>query len=83
MGFGMSRSAIAFAAGLMLGAINDAHALGGFSSDAFVKKIETMLGLQAGATKVVPQLGLTLQYLGTRSLPGQVYAVYVKKLSGE
>ncbi len=79
----MSRSAIAFAAGLTLGVVNDAHAVGGFSSDAFVKKVEIMLGLQTGAMKVVPQLGVTLEYLGTKSLPGKVYAVYIKKLGGE
>lgn len=83
MAGGMSRSAVAFVAGLTLGIVNDAQAVGGFSSDAFVKKVEIMLGLQAGATRVVPQLGVTLEYLGTKSLPGKIYAVYIRKLGGE
>ncbi len=82
----MKRTTIAFAAGLALGIVNDANAVGvftGYSTDAFVKKIEAMLHLEPGTIKIVPQIASSFEYLGTKSLPGKVYAVYIKKLSGE
>ena len=79
----MSRIALAFAFGLALGAANDAYAVSGFSADGFVSKIEAMLQVKPGAIKIVPQIASTFEYLGTKSLPNKVYAVYIKKLSGE
>lgn len=81
----MIRTAIAFAIGLALGIINDAHAVGtfNFSTDSFVKKIEAMLQVQPGTIKIVPQIASTFEYMGAKVLPGHVYAIYIKKLSGE
>jgi hypothetical protein len=81
----MKRVALAFSFGLALGVASNAYAVSPFvfSTDSFIKKIEAMLQVEPGTIKIVPQIGSTFEYLGAKALPGHVYAVYIKKLSGE
>lgn len=70
-----------FVAGLICGALSPAYArITHFSADMFVRKIEAAMQIAPGSVKIDPRFGLTIQYLGTKSLPDDVYAIYVKKL---
>jgi hypothetical protein len=70
-----------FIAGLVCGALSPAYArITHYSADIFVRKIEAAMQIVPGSVKIDPRFGLTIQYLGTKSLPDDVYAIYVKKL---
>lgn len=68
----------AFILGLML-ASAAAEASSQFSTDAFIRSMETMFG-KPGTRKPVVQCQCSLEYLGTKSEGRGVYAVYLKKL---
>lgn len=47
--------------------------------DPFVARVEAWQHMTPGATRVVPELGSTIQYLGT-SVSGNVYSVRIRRL---
>ncbi len=49
------------------------------SNDAFVQMMEQRQGMTRGQTKVVPECGCTIRYLGTR-INGRRYEVIIEKL---
>ncbi len=64
---------------LLAGMMVYANAASGFGTDAFVRMIEQRQGMYPGGTKVLPDCGCTIKYLGTK-IEGHVYAVYLDKL---
>ena len=52
----------------------------GYSATEYVRHIEALLHFSPGDTRVVPELNGTIQYIGTKALPGEVYAIYIKRL---
>ncbi len=55
-------------------------AMGGASStNSFIQMLERREGVAPGQTKVIPECGCTVRYLGTR-VHGRIYTVELEKL---
>ena len=52
-----------------------------FSATADVASMEAALGVAAGSTRVLPQCGCTIRYLGTKKVSANTFAVYIQKLN--
>ncbi len=52
-----------------------------FSTGAEVATMEAALGVAAGSTRVLPQCGCTIRYLGTKKVSANTFAVYIQKLN--
>ena len=48
--------------------------------DGFIQAMEASFGMHPGAKKPVMQCQCSIEYLGTKSQGGSVYAVLIKKL---
>lgn len=59
--------------------LSSARAESGFRTDPLVKIIEQEQGLSPGGTRILPECGCTVRYLGTK-IQGHVYMVYLDKL---
>ena len=51
------------------------------ASTADVASMEAALGVAAGSTRVLPQCGCTIRYLGTKKVSANTFAVYIQKLN--
>ena len=64
---------------ILTGLMVYANAATGFRTDPLVQTIEQQQGMLPGSTKVIPQCGCTVRYLGTK-IEGHIYEVYLDKL---
>lgn len=48
-------------------------------ADAFIRTLEASQGIAPGSTRVLPQCGCTIRYVGT-SVSGNHYTVHIDKL---
>ena len=55
------------------------YAFGAGGAD--VAAMEAALGVAAGSTRVVPQCGCTIRYLGAKKINANTFAVYIQKLN--
>ena len=67
---------VAVVAIILIVAFRYAYSAGG---DAFVRMLEAREGMYPGRTRVIPECGCTVRYLGTR-VNGRVYSVELEKL---
>ena len=55
------------------------YAFGAGGAD--VAAMEAALGVAVGSTRVVPQCGCTIRYLGAKKINANTFAVYIQKLN--